>query len=83
METLPNGSFDFTHCRALHRHCFQDVYVWGGERRGIRTGKDDNWFCYPEYIERLFGAAAASAAGSSALNNIKNVSFYDTILLTS
>ncbi len=31
--------------------------------RSIRTGKGDNWFCYPEYIqreaERLFGELAA------------------------
>ncbi|SDK33851.1 cell filamentation protein [Agrobacterium fabrum] len=62
-ETLPDGSFDFAHYRALHRHFFQDVYVWAGELRTIRTGKGENWFCYPEYIEReaerLFSAAAA------------------------
>jgi cell filamentation protein len=61
-EALPDGSFDFNHYRALHHHFFQDVYVWAGELRTIRTGKGENWFCYPEYIEReaerLFGAAA-------------------------
>ena len=62
-ETLPDGDLDFTHYRALHRHFFQDVYEWAGEPRAIRTGKGDNWFCYPEYIEReaenLFAALAA------------------------
>lgn len=31
---------------------FLDVYDWAEEPRTIRTGKGDNWFCYPEYIER-------------------------------
>jgi cell filamentation protein len=62
-EALPDGGMDFRHYRALHRHFFQDVYDWAGELRTIRTGKGDNWFCYPEYIEReaerLFGELAA------------------------
>lgn len=61
-ETLPSGSMDFDHYRSLHRHFFQDVYEWAGEIRNIRTGKGDNWFCYPEHIEseaeRLFGRLA-------------------------
>ncbi|WP_018097457.1 Fic/DOC family protein [Sinorhizobium meliloti] len=62
-EALPDGDLDFTHYRALHRHFFQDVYEWAGETRTIRTGKGENWFCYPEYIEneanRLFNELAA------------------------
>jgi cell filamentation protein len=61
-EALPNGDLDFAHYRALHRHFFQDVYDWAGETRTIRTGKGDNWFCYPEYIQseadRLFAELA-------------------------
>ena len=42
---------------------FQDVYDWAGEIRAIRTGKGNNWFCYPEYIEgeadRVFRELAA------------------------
>ncbi len=62
-EALPDGELDFTHYRALHHHFFQDVYDWAGEMRAIRTGKGDNWFCYPEYIEseaeKLFGELAS------------------------
>jgi cell filamentation protein len=62
-ERLPHGALDFAHYRALHHHFFQDVYDWAGEIRTIRTGKGNNWFCYPEYIEgeanRLFGELAA------------------------
>jgi cell filamentation protein len=74
-ETLPDGELDFAHYRALHRHFFQDVYDWAGETRTIRTGKGENWFCYPEYIQnegdRLFAALAerdylAATAGKGA-----------------
>lgn len=61
-EELPPGALDFDHYKALHRHFFQDVYAWAGETRSIRTGKGNNWFCYPEYIEdeahKLFGQLA-------------------------
>jgi cell filamentation protein len=50
-EPLPHGRFDPRHYRAVHRHLFQDVYRWAGRYRTIRTTKDGNPFCYPEYIE--------------------------------
>lgn len=49
-EGVPEGNLTAMHYRAIHRHLFQDVYVWAGEDRNIRTGKGGNWFCYPEYI---------------------------------
>lgn len=62
-EDLPAGTLDFDHYRAIHHHFFQDVYDWAGEIRAIRTGKGQNWFCYPEYIEdqasHLFDELAA------------------------
>lgn len=71
-EALPDGELDFTHYLALHRHFFQDVYDWAGEIRAIRTGKGDNWFCYPEYIEseaeKLFGELAARGYLAGAEN---------------
>ena len=50
-EPLPEGVLDYAHYRAIHHHFFQDVYVWAGEARQIRTAKGGNWFCYPEYID--------------------------------
>ncbi|MFK3691099.1 Fic/DOC family protein [Agrobacterium tumefaciens] len=49
-EELPGGNLDFMHFCALHHHFFQDIYEWAGQPRTVRTGKGDNWFCYPEYI---------------------------------
>lgn len=50
-EDLPLGKFDLKHYQSLHHHFFQDVYVWAGEIRVIRTSKGDSMFCYPEHIE--------------------------------
>ncbi len=62
-ERLPEGALDFAHYLALHHHYFQDVYDWAGNLRNVRTGKGDNWFCYPEHIvaqaEQLFGELVA------------------------
>jgi cell filamentation protein len=49
-EPLPEGNFDPAHYCAVHRHLFQDVYVWAGKYRTVRTAKDGNSFCYPEHI---------------------------------
>lgn len=57
-EPLPNGRYDPTHYRRIHRHLFQDVYSWAGRYRTIRTAKAGNSFCFPEHIgsemDRLF-----------------------------
>lgn len=50
-EPLPAGPLDYAHYKAIHHHLFQDVYEWAGRPREIRTSKDGNWFCYPEYID--------------------------------
>ena len=58
-EPLPGGNLTPTHYKKVHHHIFQDVYAWAGRYRTVRTGKGDNWFCYPENIptqmKQLFG----------------------------
>lgn len=49
-EPLAPGRFGPAHYRSVHRHLFQDVYSWAGRYRTVRTAKDGNWFCFPEYI---------------------------------
>lgn len=49
-EPLPQGEFDSSHYRSVHRHLFQDVYEWAGEYRIVRISKGDSTFCYPEHI---------------------------------
>jgi len=49
-EALPAGEFDPAHYTRVHHHLFQDVYVWAGKYRTVRTSKDGNPFCFPENI---------------------------------
>lgn len=51
-EQPPAGRCDYSHYMDLHHHLFQDVYDWAGKIRSIRIGKGNNWFCFPEYINR-------------------------------
>jgi cell filamentation protein len=51
-EPLPSGRLGYSHYRAIHRHLFQDVYVWAGRVRVVRITKGSSTFCYPEHIDR-------------------------------
>lgn len=51
-EPLPTGRLSVGHYRAIHRHLFQDVYIWAGSFRTVRMSKDGSAFCYPEHINR-------------------------------
>lgn len=63
-EPLPDGRFNPSHYRAIHRHIFQDVYSWAGRYRTVRTAKGGNLFCIPEHIpkqmETLFDSLKTS-----------------------
>lgn len=50
-EPPPLGRLAPPFYRAIHRHLFQDVYVWAGRYRTVRTFKGGNPFCFPEYID--------------------------------
>jgi cell filamentation protein len=67
LQPPPEGDFNAAHYRALHKHLFQDVYVWAGEYRTIRTAKGGNWFCYPEHIGGQMDALFARLGGASFL----------------
>lgn len=72
-EPLPDGDLDYAHYRAIHRHFFQDVYVWAGEARQIRTGKGGNWFCYPEYIDAEMSRIFRNLKAENYLTDIGNL----------
>jgi cell filamentation protein, protein adenylyltransferase len=61
-EPLPLGRFGTAHYSKVHHHLFQDVYRWAGHYRTVRTGKDGNWFCYPENIPRFMKEVFAKLA---------------------
>jgi cell filamentation protein len=73
-EPLPNGRFGPAHYCQVHRHLFQDVYRWAGRYRTIRTAKDGNWSCFPEYIERgmdqLFRRMPSSTSRTAPIRSL-------------
>ena len=50
-EPLPEGKLSYSHYRAIHRHLFQDVYVWAGKPRTVRISKGGS-----AVIRRMGGA---------------------------
>jgi fido (protein-threonine AMPylation protein) len=52
------GNFDVAHLKAIHRHIFQDVYLWAGEFRIVALGKApivgelSQWFTPPERLNQ-------------------------------
>ena len=50
-QSLPTGTFDLKHLRAIHRHLFQDVYDWAGEIRSVEISKGESQFQFRQYIE--------------------------------
>ncbi len=74
-EPLPPGSFDVEHLLAVHHFLFQDVYPWAGEIRSIRIGKQNSWFCYPEYIASELDRAFAELGDPEALRSMHRRQF--------
>lgn len=75
-EALPSGNLDYAHYKAIHHHFFQDVYDWAGKPREIRTGKDGNWFCFPEYIDVEMEKVFAELANENHLTEITDIEVF-------
>jgi cell filamentation protein len=45
------GKFDVAHVRAIHRHIFQDVYLWAGEFRTVNISKSGHLFGAAAFVE--------------------------------
>lgn len=74
-EPPPPGRLDQAHYCAIHRHLFQDVYEWAGQPRTIRIGKSQNWFCYPEHIDREMERLFKELAGQGFLRGFQRYDF--------
>lgn len=44
------GDLTTSHLQGIHKHLFQDVYSWAGQIRKEWIGKDNVWFCRPDFI---------------------------------
>jgi cell filamentation protein len=48
-QGIPQGPFDLTHLRAIHRHLFQDIYDWAGQLRTVEINKGGHQFQFRQY----------------------------------
>jgi len=54
-KTPVSGDFSLKHLQAIHKHLFQDVYIWAGELRTVDISKGNSYFATHSHIA---GAAA-------------------------
>lgn len=49
-EGPPRGKFDLEHLCAIHKHLFQDVYVWAGKVRTVEIARGSHQFLFASRI---------------------------------
>ena len=69
-ESLPAGQLSVAHYCAIHRHLFQDVFIWAGKFRTVRIHKNRSAFCYPEYIAQEMRKLFADLKGHHYFRNL-------------
>ena len=50
MHSIPAGSFDVEHVKAIHRYLFHPLYDWAGEYRSVPLSAGESRFAQPQYI---------------------------------
>lgn len=56
---LGNRTYNLAYLQAIHRHLFQDVYVWAGDLRTVGIEKGGESFCPPGNIGQPMDHVAA------------------------
>lgn len=74
-EGVPEGRFDLTHLKAIHRHLFQDIYDWAGEVRTVEINKDGNQFQFLRYIETGMADVHHRLSASDFLQGLTRAAF--------
>ncbi len=74
-EPLPQGRLSVSQYQAIHRHLFQDVFLWAGQFRTVRIGRSGSAFCYPENIAREMRALFKSLARRKHLRGLSHKMF--------
>lgn len=76
LMTAPvRGDFNLEHLYAIHRHIFQDVYDWAGERRSGSLSKGGSTFAEPEYIASEAKKIFACLKGDNLLKGLEPSDF--------
>lgn len=63
------GRFDLAHLQAIHRHVFQDVFVWAGEIRSVDITRGKSRFANVNQIESYAQIIFGSLAKEACLRN--------------
>ena len=73
MDHPPKATGDLDELRAIHRHLFQDVYVWAGEVRIVDVRKNvegADWFLPVSMIGRAAGYATEELRSDNHLRGL-------------
>ncbi|HPV81109.1 MAG: Fic family protein [Nigerium sp.] len=82
MDHPPKATGDVDELRAIHRHLFQDVYVWAGEARIVDVRKNvegADWFLPVLMIGRAAGYAAEELRSDNHLRGLDRESFIERL----
>lgn len=68
-QPLP-GRFDLAHLCAIHRHLFQDVYLWAGQLRTVDISKGGSRFANCRQLESYLGRQLGCLASENWLRGL-------------
>lgn len=69
------GAFDVAHIRAIHRHIFQDVYLWAGEFRTVNISKGGHLFGAAAFVEQALYNVLRELPGERYLKGLGSQAF--------
>ncbi|OFJ54600.1 Fic/DOC family protein [Mycolicibacterium grossiae] len=78
-ELAGERTYDLTYLQAIHRHLFQDVYVWAGDVRTVGIEKDGESFCPPDSVGRPMTHVAAEIHRLDRLRAVADVDLAPTV----
>ena len=70
-----SGKFDLEHLQAIHKHLFQDVYLWAGEVRTVNLSKGGQRFAGNAFIESYTATLSAGLAKENHLQGLDKSQF--------
>jgi cell filamentation protein len=72
-------SYDLRFLQAIHRHLFQDVYLWAGDVRTVGIEKGDESFCPPDSIRQPMDHVAAEIHHLQRLTTVADTDLPRTV----
>lgn len=79
IKNYPDGIYNITHLKKIHRYLFKEIYPWAGEIRGISIRKNDSIFCKPQLIIRSYNSLYKKIRKDKFLKNIKAEHLYKSL----